>query len=56
MRGRRPRAPPPGPERPRNGFEARIALKDLPSLNVWMPSLKGRPDPMPDDAPGWAFT
>ncbi|MFD9061145.1 hypothetical protein ACFVZ3_06445 [Kitasatospora purpeofusca] len=41
-------------KRPRKGYEVRIATKDLPSLEVWMPSLKDRP-PMPEDAPGWAF-
>ncbi|MEV7930555.1 hypothetical protein [Kitasatospora sp. NPDC088779] len=41
-------------KRPRKGYEVRIATKDLPSLEVWMPSLKNR-SPMPEDTTGWGF-
>ncbi|MFJ6656049.1 hypothetical protein ACIQNG_06745 [Streptomyces sp. NPDC091377] len=36
-------------KRARKGYEV------LPSLEVWMPSLKERRTPMPEDAPGWGF-
>ncbi|MFJ1636527.1 MULTISPECIES: hypothetical protein [unclassified Streptomyces] len=42
-------------KRARTGYEVRIATKDLPSPEVWMPSLKERRTPMPEDAPGWGF-
>jgi hypothetical protein len=40
--------------RPRKGYEVRIAAKDLPSLEAWMPSLKNRPE-LPEGTPGWGF-
>ncbi|MGY3064462.1 hypothetical protein ACVWZD_008784 [Streptomyces sp. TE3672] len=42
-------------QRPRKGHEVRIAAKDLPSLEVWMPALKGYRAKLPEDAPGWGF-